>query len=48
VYGLTVDSLLKTTLFLVIGLVTIYKIKISQSVNDVIDKGLQLLGLKRK
>lgn len=48
VYGLTVDSLLKTTLFLVIGLVAIYKIKISQSVNDVIDKGLQLLGLKRK
>lgn len=48
VYGLTVDSLLKTTLFLVIGLVTIYKIKISQSINDVIDKGLQLLGLKRK
>lgn len=48
VYGLTIDSLLKTTLFLVIGLVTIYKIKISQSVNDVIDKGLQLLGLKRK
>lgn len=48
VYGLTIDSLLKTTLFLVIGLVTIYKIKISQSINDVIDKGLQLLGLKRK
>lgn len=48
VYGLTIDSLLKTTLFLVIGLVAIYKIKISQSVNDVIDKGLQLLGLKRK
>ncbi len=48
VYGLAVDSLLKTTLFLVIGLVAIYKIKISQSVNDVIDKGLQLLGLKRK
>ncbi len=48
VYGLTIDSLLKTTLFLVIGLVTIYKIKISQSVNDVIDKGLQLLGLKRR
>jgi O-antigen/teichoic acid export membrane protein len=48
VYGLAIDSLLKTTLFLVIGLVAIYKIKISQSVNDVIDKGLQLLGLKRK
>jgi hypothetical protein len=48
VFGLTIDSLLKTMLFLVIGLVTIYKIKISQSVNDVIDKGLQLLGLKRK
>ena len=48
VYGLTVDSLLKTTLFLVIGLVAIYKIKISQSVNNVIDKGLQMLGLKRK
>lgn len=48
VFGLTINSLLKTMLFLVIGLVAIYKIKISKSVNDVIDKGLQLLGLKRK
>ncbi len=47
VYGLVIDSALKTTLFLVAGLVAVYKIKISQSVNDVIDKGLQKIGLKR-
>ena len=47
VFGLVVNSVLKTILFLVMGLVAIYKIKISQSVNDVMDKGLQKLGLKR-
>ena len=47
VYGLVIDSAVKTTLFLVVGLFAVYKVKISQSVNDVIDKGLQKIGLKR-
>lgn len=46
VFGLVLDSALKSMLFLVLGLVTIYKLKISQSVNNVIDKGLQILRWK--
>ncbi len=46
VYGLVVDSVLKSTLFLALSLVTVYKLKISQSVNNVIDKGLKLLRWK--
>ena len=33
-------------LFLVVGLLSIYKLKISQSVNDLIDKGLSLVRKK--
>ena len=46
VYGLVVDSVLKSTLFLALSLVTVYKLKISQSVNNVIDKGLKMLRWK--
>lgn len=46
VFGLVLDSALKSMLFLVLGLVTVYKLKISQSVNNVIDKGLQILRWK--
>lgn len=38
VFGLVVDSALKSAIFLLIGLFAIYKLKISQSVNDLIDK----------
>ncbi len=47
VYGLVVDSLLKSTLFLVIGLFSVYKLKISDSVNRLIDKVLKMARLKR-
>ena len=46
VFGLLVDAVLKSILFLAVGLVAIYKLKISQSVNDVIDKGLEMLRRK--
>ena len=45
--GLVVDSLLKSMVFLVVGLLSIYKLKISQSVNSLIDKGLIRMHLKR-
>ena len=44
--GLVVDSLLKSTIFLVVGLLSVYRLKISQSVNDLIDKGLNLVRKK--
>ncbi|MBR4391340.1 MAG: polysaccharide biosynthesis C-terminal domain-containing protein [Bacteroidales bacterium] len=44
--GLAVDAVLKSLLFLSVGLTALYKLKVSQSVNDLIDK--MLLVLKRK
>ena len=46
VFGLAIDAVLKTVLFLALGLATIYKLKISQSVNNLIDKGLKLIRWK--
>ena len=42
VFGLAVDAVLKTVLFLALGLTAIYKLKVSSSVNDLIDKGLKI------
>ena len=46
VLGLVVDSVLKSILFLVVGLFSIYKLKVSESVNNLIDKGLRVVHLK--
>ena len=46
IFGLIIDAVLKSGLFLVFGVTTIYKLKISQSVNDVIDKGLEMVHWK--
>lgn len=46
VFGLLIDAGLKSALFLALGLTTIYKLKISQSVNSLIDKGLALIRRK--
>ncbi len=46
VLGLVVDSVLKSVIFLVVGLLSIYKLKISQPVNSLIDNGLQLFRRK--
>ena len=46
IFGLTLDAALKSLVFLFIGLAAVYKLKISQSVNNVIDKGLKMLHWK--
>lgn len=38
IFGLLIDAVVKTSLFLALGLTTIYKLKVSQSVNDLIDR----------
>jgi O-antigen/teichoic acid export membrane protein len=45
VFGLLVDAVLKTILLVILGLTAIYKLKVSQSVNDLIDKAK---GLRKK
>ena len=46
-YGLLLDAVLKTTLFMVLGLTAVYKSKVSQSVNDLLDKGIRIIRLKK-
>ena len=46
VIGLTIDAVLKTAIFLILGVTAIYKLKVSQSVNDLIDKGLEMVRRK--
>ena len=43
VLGLGIDAVLKSAIFLVIGLAALYKLKVSQSVNDLIDRGLKIV-----
>lgn len=38
VYGLLIDAALKSLLFVVLGLTALYKLKVSKSVNDLIDR----------
>lgn len=46
IYGLLIDAILKTLLLLVLGLTAIYKLKVSRSVNDLMDKTMEKLSLK--
>ena len=46
IFGLLIDAVLKSLLFLALGVTTIYKLKISESVNNVIDKGLGMVRWK--
>ena len=46
VFGLAIDALLKTLIFLALGMTAIYKLKVSQSVNDLIDKGWKMVRRK--
>jgi O-antigen/teichoic acid export membrane protein len=39
IFGQGIDAALKTAIFLLLGMTMIYKLKVSQSVNDLIDKG---------
>ena len=45
IFGELLDAALKTSLFLVLGLTAIYKLRVSQSVNDLIDR---MKGLLKK
>lgn len=47
VFGQIIDAVLKTSVFLFLGLATIYKLKVSQSVNDMIDKVLSFVNRKK-
>ena len=47
IFGLLIDAVLKTLLFLILGITVVYKLKVSQSVNDLIDKGLRMIRLKK-
>ena len=38
IIGLTLDAALKTLVFFVLGMTAIYKLKVSQSVNDLLDR----------
>ena len=46
VFGLAIDALLKTLIFLALGMTAIYKLKVSQSVNDLIDRGWKMVRRK--
>ena len=45
IIGRIVDSILRTSLMSLSGLVIIYKSKISKQINDIVDKFLSLLKL---
>ena len=44
VFGLAINAVLKTAIFLALGMTAIYKLKVSQSVNDLINKVLKIIG----
>ena len=47
IFGLLIDAVLKSSLFLFVGMGAIYKLKVSKSVNDLIDKALQFVRIKK-
>ncbi len=47
IVGQILDSVLRTSLLAILGIVTIYKLRISKQVNDIIDKFLSLLKLTK-
>lgn len=47
ILGLLVDATLKTSLFLALGLTAIYKLKVSRSVNDLLDKAMGAIRIKK-
>jgi O-antigen/teichoic acid export membrane protein len=42
IFGLAIDAALKTSVFLILGLTALYKLKVSQSVNDLVDRMIKL------
>ena len=48
IVGQLFDSIIRTLLMLLLGIVAIYKLRISKQVNDIIDKVLSLLKMTKK
>jgi O-antigen/teichoic acid export membrane protein len=48
IFGLALDAALKSSLFLVLGLTALYKLKVSQSVNDLINRFLKLFPTSKR
>ena len=44
IFGLAIDAALKSVLFLALGMTALYKSRVSQSVNDLVDKGLKMIS----
>ena len=44
IFGLAIDAALKSVLFLALGMTALYKSRVSQSVNDLVDKGLKMVS----
>lgn len=42
IFGLLIDAALKSSIFMLLGLTALYKLKVSQSVNDLINKAKEL------
>lgn len=47
IYGLLIDAVLKSMLLLALGLTALYKLKVSLSVNDLLDRGMSVIRLKK-
>ena len=47
IFGLGIDAVLKTAVFVIIGMTAIYKLRISKSVNDLVEKGLEMIHGRR-
>ena len=47
VLGLFIDAALKSVLLLALGLMAVYKLKVSGSVNDLLDKALRIVRLRK-
>ncbi len=43
VIGLSINAVLKSSVFLTLGVAALYKLKVSQSVNDLVDKGINMV-----
>ena len=47
IYGLLIDAALKSALLVALGLTALYRLKVSLSVNDLLDQGLKVFRLKK-
>lgn len=48
IFGLLLDAVLKSLFLLTVGLTALYRWKVSQSLNDLLDKGMEVVRIKKK